>query len=171
VNQRDASGNWNKIYGLANRFQRLGYHLSHQHKFIEETATVPGVAWMFYFKVPTGNCDEGSGSDGIDYGFAAAFEKSYKRLHAYLNMGYYVSSGINIWTVSSITSIFRDGRIGVQHIEACLRRCAGSWRDADHEGDGKVGVGQLSPRSDHRVSGLSQGAYGWSGLYMAGWIR
>lgn len=94
VNQRDSSGNWTKIYGPDKPMLNLSDTTLHlKHKFIDETAAVPGVAWMFYLKVPTGNCADGSGNGGVDYGFAAAFEKSYKRFHAYLNLGYYVSQG------------------------------------------------------------------------------
>ena len=67
--------------------------LNFKHNFIKEEKIKPSVAWLFYFKFPTGDRGEGLGSGNPDFGFAAALEKNYKRFHGFLNLGYFVNGG------------------------------------------------------------------------------
>ncbi len=67
--------------------------LNFKHNFISEDEACPAVAWLFYFKFPTGNVNRGLGSGNPDFGFATALEKSYNRWHGYLNLGYFVNGG------------------------------------------------------------------------------
>lgn len=67
--------------------------LNLKHNFIKEGVRKPSVAWLFYFKFPTGDRGEGLGSGNPDFGFATALEKNYKRFHGFLNLGYFVNGG------------------------------------------------------------------------------
>ena len=62
-----------------------------KHHLLDEGHINPALAWFFDFKIPTGRRSRGLGNGNIDYGFGLALEKSYKRLHTYLNTAYYVS--------------------------------------------------------------------------------
>jgi hypothetical protein len=79
-------------------FGRLHYQLGDitlhfKHNFLDETTARPAVAWLAYLKVPSGNQYRGLGSGSPDIGFGAVLEKSYKRLHGYLNVGYFLNGG------------------------------------------------------------------------------
>ncbi len=67
--------------------------LDFKHNFVEEGKYKPAVTWLFYFKIPSGDRGEGLGSGNIDFGLAAALEKSYKRWHWFLNLAYLVNGG------------------------------------------------------------------------------
>lgn len=67
--------------------------LNFKHNFWEEKDLRPAVAWLFYFKLPTGDRGEGLGSGNPDFGFGAAFEKNRGRWHGYLNLAYFVNGG------------------------------------------------------------------------------
>ena len=64
-----------------------------KHKVLNEGALVPSMAWRFTFKIPSGNPIDGMGSGSPGFGLGLAFEKSYKRLHGYLNTNYLVDGG------------------------------------------------------------------------------
>ncbi len=66
-----------------------------KHHFVDETAAVPGIAWFADFKLPSGSNGRGTGSDGFDFGMGLAMEKTWKRLHGYLNMQYILSGADN----------------------------------------------------------------------------
>ena len=66
---------------------------SFKHNFIHEEENVPAVAWLFYFKFPTGDCANGMGSGNPDIGFATALQKTFDRWHTFLNLGYFVNGG------------------------------------------------------------------------------
>jgi len=53
----------------------------------KESRAVPAIAGNFYLKIPTGNISRGTGSGMPDIGFNLAFEKNYKRIHGYVNLG------------------------------------------------------------------------------------
>lgn len=69
--------------------------LSFKHNFIEEAPGVPAIAWLFYYKLPTGSESKGTGSGNIDFGIGAAAEKGYKRIRGYLNVAYFTAGGID----------------------------------------------------------------------------
>jgi len=86
------AANGKTIYNVNSQTMNLGditLHLK-QH-VLDEGRINPAVAWFFDFKIPTGQISRGLGSGGTDYGFGLALEKSYKRIHGYLNTAYYVS--------------------------------------------------------------------------------
>lgn len=88
------SENGAPIYQIGEQAFNLGdVTLDFKHNFINEGRLVPAVAWQFYFKIPTGARSKGLGSGDPDFGFTALLEKSHKRWHGYLNLGYFVNGG------------------------------------------------------------------------------
>ncbi|MBI2091986.1 MAG: DUF3187 family protein [Deltaproteobacteria bacterium] len=84
----------NAIYNVGMEDFGLGdITLKFKHNFWEEKKLAPAVAWLFYFKLPTGSPKDGTGSGEPDFGFGTAFEKSYERWHGYLNLAYFVNGG------------------------------------------------------------------------------
>jgi len=84
--------NGQTIYNVGSQTLNLGDIALHlKHHVVDEGRANPAVAWFFDFKLPTGQRSKGLGNGGADYGLGLAFEKSYKRLHGYLNTAYYVS--------------------------------------------------------------------------------
>ena len=69
--------------------------LNFKYNVVHEEALMPAISWMFYFKIPTGKPSRGTGSGSPDFGFGAALEKSYKRLHGYFNAAYFVDCGMD----------------------------------------------------------------------------
>jgi hypothetical protein len=65
------------------------------NKIFEEEGNRPAAAMRFTFKTPTGNSSNGMGSGSVDYGLQLAIDKSYRRVHGYINAGYYVIMGNN----------------------------------------------------------------------------
>ncbi len=66
---------------------------SFKHNFLGEGDLMPAVAWLFYFKFPTGSLQDGTSSGNPDFGLGAAFEKNYGRWHGYLNLAYFTNGG------------------------------------------------------------------------------
>ena len=64
-----------------------------KHQLLYEDAVLPALAWRFGFKFPSGDPDKGMGSGNPGFGFGVAAEKSYKKLHGYLNLNYLVEGG------------------------------------------------------------------------------
>ncbi len=62
-----------------------------KNRVLKESKYQPGLSWLFDLKLPTGQRSRGLGDGNIDFGFGVALEKSYKRFHTYLDLGYYVS--------------------------------------------------------------------------------
>ncbi len=84
--------NGQTIYNVSSQTLNLGdivFHL--KHHLLDEGRANPAVAWFFDLKFPTGQLSRGLGNGGMDVGLGLAIEKSYKRIHGYLNAGYYVS--------------------------------------------------------------------------------
>lgn len=66
-------------------------NLRFRHNPLHEGRYNPATALFFDLKLPTGMKSRGMGGGNIDYGFGVALEKSYKRLHGYLDAAYYIS--------------------------------------------------------------------------------
>lgn len=64
-----------------------------KHQILHEDNALPALAWRFGFKFPSGDPDKGMGSGNPGFGFGMAAEKSYKKLHGYLNCNYLVEGG------------------------------------------------------------------------------
>ncbi|MDP2600076.1 MAG: DUF3187 family protein [Deltaproteobacteria bacterium] len=64
-----------------------------KHQLLHETDVLPALSWRFGFKFPSGDPDKGMGSGNPGFGFGVAAEKSYKKLHGYLNANYLVDGG------------------------------------------------------------------------------
>ena len=80
------------IYQVNSQTMNLGDISLHiKHHVLDEGKYNPALAWFFDLKFPTGQRSRGLGNGGLDYGFGLAFEKSYKRIHGYLNAAYYIS--------------------------------------------------------------------------------
>lgn len=67
--------------------------LSGKYQFFFETQKLPAIAARAVFKMPSGNPDTGMGSGRPGFGLGAALEKSYKRLHGFLNTNYLFDGG------------------------------------------------------------------------------
>lgn len=84
--------NGQTIYNVGSQTLDIGDITLHlKHHVLDEGRLNPGLAWFFDFKFPTGQRSRGLGNGGADFGLGLALEKSYKRLHGYLNTAYYVS--------------------------------------------------------------------------------
>ncbi|MBU4485181.1 DUF3187 family protein [bacterium] len=82
----------NTIYQINQEDFNLGdITFRFKHHLYDEGKRAPAVAYTFYFKLPTGQDSQGLGSGYPGYGLALALEKSYKRLHGYLNAGPFVT--------------------------------------------------------------------------------
>lgn len=91
-NQFDFHFDSGGIYRVGSQKLNLGDIALHlKHHVLDEGRTNPAVAWFFDFKFPTGQRSKGLGNGGADFGLGLALEKSYKRIHGYLNAAYYVS--------------------------------------------------------------------------------
>ncbi len=66
-----------------------------KHHFLEEDRFRPAVAWLFDFKAPTGDRDQGLGSGNPDMGLGLAFEKSCRRFHGYVDLAALTIGGTN----------------------------------------------------------------------------
>lgn len=87
---KDAAGQ--PVYSKESQNMDLGDISVHiKHHILDEKKFNPALAWFFDFKFPSGNESKGLSSGGTDFGLGLALEKSYKRVHGYLNAGYYVS--------------------------------------------------------------------------------
>jgi len=62
----------------------------------EEGDAQPGIALFADLKFPTGMNSRGLGNGAFDFGLGMAVEKSYKRIHGYLNVEYVVSAVNNV---------------------------------------------------------------------------
>lgn len=99
-----------------------------KHNFINERGLVPAVAWQFYFKFPTGDCRKGLGSGNPDMGFAVLLEKSHKRWHGYLNLGYLALGGhdyLNGYVEDFAFSYVLAGELSVSHPVSVLAQLSG----------------------------------------------
>ena len=61
-----------------------------KHQLTGEDSDWPALSWFAQLKFPTGRRSRGFGSGTLDFGLGAALDASYKRLHGYFNVGYYV---------------------------------------------------------------------------------
>jgi len=85
--------NGQTIYSVNSQTLNLGDITLHfKHHVLDEGRINPALAWFFDFKFPTGQWSRGLGSGAPDFGLGVALEKSYKRLHGYLNAAYFVSA-------------------------------------------------------------------------------
>lgn len=83
-----------RIYDVPEQAFTLGdIALDLKYNFLEESRLMPAMAFIFYYKLPTGSRSKGTGSGNVDFGYGMAFEKSYKRLHGYLNVAYFTNGG------------------------------------------------------------------------------
>lgn len=69
----------------------ISLHVKHQ--LTGEDEDWPAIAWFSEIKLPSGRRARGFGSGGPDFGLGAAIDVSYKRIHGYFNLGYYVLGG------------------------------------------------------------------------------
>ncbi|MFH1830659.1 MAG: DUF3187 family protein [Pseudomonadota bacterium] len=53
----------------------------------------PAIAWFADLKFPTGRRSRGFGNGALDFGLGVALDLSWRRLHGYFNVGYYVTGG------------------------------------------------------------------------------
>ncbi|MBI1910285.1 MAG: DUF3187 family protein [Deltaproteobacteria bacterium] len=67
--------------------------LDFKHQIFKEAGWHPGLASIFYLKLPTGDRGHGLGSGNPDFGFQVAAEKNYDRYHGTLNLSYTVLGG------------------------------------------------------------------------------
>ena len=90
------SENGTPRYNVASQDLNIGDVLFFvKNQLVEEGDAVPALAWRFGFKIPTGDSAKGMGSGSPGFGFGLAAEKSYRRLHGYLNANYLVDGGNN----------------------------------------------------------------------------
>lgn len=66
-------------------------HLKHQ--LTGEDRDAPAFAIFADVKLPTGKKDRGFGTGAPDFGLGGVLEASYRRLHGYLNLGYFANGG------------------------------------------------------------------------------
>lgn len=64
-----------------------------KHQLTGEDDDWPAIAWFADIKFPTGRRSRGLGSGSPDFGFGVAVDTSWKRLHGYANVGYFVLGG------------------------------------------------------------------------------
>ncbi|MDO8528026.1 MAG: DUF3187 family protein [Deltaproteobacteria bacterium] len=84
------------LYNAGSQKINLGdITLFSKHQLLHEGELVPGLSWRFGFKIPSGDSEGGLGSGNAGFGFGVAMEKSYRRLHGYLNTNYLVDGGNN----------------------------------------------------------------------------
>lgn len=57
----------------------------------------PAIAWFVDLKFPTGQKSRGFGNGSVDMGFGLAIETEYRRLHGFVNAGYYATGGNNLF--------------------------------------------------------------------------
>lgn len=90
------SKNGRTVYQVSSENIGLGdISLFLKHQLVTEETYMPTVAWRFIFKLPTGDSVDGLGSGSPGFGVGVALEKSYKRIHGYLNTNYLVDGGNN----------------------------------------------------------------------------
>jgi hypothetical protein len=90
-NYRFFSGG-NPIYDVPSQTLMLGdvaFRL--KYRVAPDVSWQPGVAVFADLKLPTGSRSRGTGNNAVDFGIGLALEKSYKRVHGYLDMEYIVS--------------------------------------------------------------------------------
>jgi hypothetical protein len=78
------------------RFNLGDVTLKLKHHVLDEGRYHPAVAWFADMKFPTGRNSKGLGNGAFDFGLGVALEKSYKRIHGYLNVEYIVTAADNI---------------------------------------------------------------------------
>lgn len=61
--------------------------LFQKFKFMDESKSIPGIAFKSALKIPSGNSGEATGSGRVDFAFSLLAEKSFKRLHGYTQLG------------------------------------------------------------------------------------
>lgn len=66
----------------------ISLHVKHQ--LAGEDSDWPDLSWFADLKFPTGRRSRGFGSGSMDFGFGAALDASYRRLHGHFNCGYFV---------------------------------------------------------------------------------
>ena len=64
-----------------------------KYQFLDETDVRPAFASRLVLKFPTGNSVDGLGSGNVGVGVGLAAQKSYKRLHGYVNLNYLADLG------------------------------------------------------------------------------
>ena len=89
-----------------------------KNQLLVEEDVLPAVAWRCGFKFPSGDPDKGMGSGNAGFGFGAAIEKSYKKIHGYLNLNYLVEGGNELI----------ENLMGTQSFDFAL---AGEWSFSD----------------------------------------
>jgi hypothetical protein len=67
--------------------------LRFKHQVTGEDSDWPAIAWFADFKFPTGQSSRGVSDGTFDYGLGLALDASWRRLHGYFNVGYYVIGG------------------------------------------------------------------------------
>lgn len=64
-----------------------------QNQITYEEGLLPATAWIFAMKFPSGDPDFGLGSGNVGFGLGVALEKSYRRLHGFLNLNFLYDGG------------------------------------------------------------------------------
>lgn len=78
------------------RRNKMGIGLSdvilyYRYNFLKETSSIPGFAFRFGLKFPTGKESTGLGTGKLDYSLGFAMEKSIQRWHFYVNADYIIT--------------------------------------------------------------------------------
>ncbi len=64
-----------------------------KHQLIGQDDDLPAVAWFADLKFPTGRRSRGLGSGSPDFGIGLAMDNTWKRLHGYVNVGWFILGG------------------------------------------------------------------------------
>ncbi len=64
-----------------------------KNRLTGEDSDWPALSWFGEIKLPTGSKSHGLSSGSPDFGVGLALDTSWKRLHGYVNVGYYVNGG------------------------------------------------------------------------------
>jgi len=88
------SRNGQPIYSVGSQSLGVGdLTLNLKNQILEEGDLMPALGLTFAMKFPSGDADLGLGSGNVGFGLGTAFEKSWRRLHGYLNLNYLVDGG------------------------------------------------------------------------------
>lgn len=89
----------------------------------------PALSWFANIKIPTGQRSRGLGSGAPDFGFGAALEASYKRLHGHFNVAYFALGGseyLEDFQYNEMFSYMAAGEVSLLPTLAVLVQLAGS---------------------------------------------
>jgi hypothetical protein len=100
-----------------------------KHQITGEDSDWPALAVFADLKFPTGRRSRGLGSGSPDFGFGLAMDTSWKRLHGYVNVGYFVLGGneyIDDYMYNQMFSYMLAGEVSIIPSLAFLIQIQGS---------------------------------------------